>query len=158
MAIDVRGMVPVLEVFDMSTSIAFYRDIRGFQIASTSRPGPDFAWASLTLNGVELMLNTAYDEGERPPQQNPARVAAHHDTCLYFGCEDVDEAYAHLLANNIPAKEPTIAPYGMRQLYVSDPDGYNLCFQWPASQQMKDDWQARYGMDAGTANGEIKAS
>jgi hypothetical protein len=21
---------------------------------------------------------------------------------------------------------------GMKQLYVSDPDGYSLCFQWPA--------------------------
>jgi hypothetical protein len=31
-------------------------------------------------------------------------------------------------------KEPKVAPYGMKQLYVRDPDGYNLCFQWPATQ------------------------
>jgi glyoxylase I family protein len=102
----------------------------------------------LSLNGVELLLNTAYDEGERPPKPDPARVAAHRDTCIYFGCPDVDAAYAHLRAHNISAKAPAIAHYGMKQLYVSDPDGYNLCFQWPASQQMKDAWQERYGIDA----------
>lgn len=151
MAIEVRGLAPLLEVFDMPTSIAFYRDVLGFQVVSTSRPGPDFAWALLSLNGVELMLNTAYDDDERPPQPHPTRVAAHHDTCIYFGCPDVDGAYAHFRAHNIPAKEPTIAYYGMKQLYVSDPDGYNICFQWPASQQMKDEWRERYGTDASGA-------
>jgi glyoxylase I family protein len=29
--------------------------------------------------------------------------------------------------------EPKVAPYGMKQLYVRDPDGYGLCFQWPAT-------------------------
>jgi glyoxylase I family protein len=43
MAIDVRGLAPLLEVFDMPTSIAFYRDVLGFQVVSTSRPVPDFA-------------------------------------------------------------------------------------------------------------------
>ena len=27
--------------------------------------------------------------------------------------------------------EPKVAPYGMRQLWFKDPDGYGLCFQWP---------------------------
>ena len=27
-------------------------------------------------------------------------------------------------------KEPKVAPYGMKQLYLTDPDGYLLCFQW----------------------------
>ena len=43
------------------------------------------------------------------------------------------------------------APYGMRQLYVSDPDGYTLCFQWPASEQMLNEWKKRYGSDAASA-------
>jgi hypothetical protein len=61
------------------------------------------------------MLNTAYDDGERPPKPDPARVAAHGDTCLYFGCEELDEAYEHLRAQGIKAELPKIAPYGMRQ-------------------------------------------
>lgn len=66
LAIEIRGMAPLLQVFDMPASIVFYA------------------------------------------------------------------AYMHLRAHGVAAKEPKIAHYGMKQLYVIDPDGYNLCFQWPA--------------------------
>ena len=88
--------------------------------------------ALLKLNGVELMLNTAYEDHPRPSVPDPARIAAHDDTAIYFGCPDVDAAYAHLRARGVAVKEPEGAHYGMKQLHVSDPDGYNLCFQWPA--------------------------
>jgi len=133
MGLEIRGMAPLVQVFDMPTSIAFYRDLLGFEVVSTSpvRDG-HFDWALLRLNGVEFMLNTAYERDARPSAPDPVRIAAHDDTCFYFGCQDVDGAYAHLRALGVKAKEPKIAPYGMKQLYVSDPDGYNLCFQWPA--------------------------
>lgn len=138
MAIDVRGMAPLIQVFDMPTSIAFYCEVLGFQIKGTSKPGPKFGWALLSLNGVELMLNTAYEEDNRPAAPDPARVAAHDDTCLYFGCPDVDAAYEHLCALGVNVKPPRVAHYGMKQLYLSDPDGYNLCFQWAAKQETQD--------------------
>ena len=97
MPITLRGLAPLLQVFDMPTSIAFYVDLLGFEIIHQSKPGPDFGWALLELEGTQLMLNTAYDEGERPPIPDPARVAAHADTIIYFGCPDVEGAYAHLM-------------------------------------------------------------
>jgi glyoxylase I family protein len=42
-----------------------------------------------------------------------------------------DGAYATLRECGIAAKEPKIVYYGMKQVYVTDPDGYTLCFQWP---------------------------
>ena len=74
MGIDVRGLAPLLQVFDMPKSIAFYRNILGFDIVATSPPGPGFDWALLSLNGVELMLNTAYEAADRPPSPDPARI------------------------------------------------------------------------------------
>jgi glyoxylase I family protein len=55
------------------------------------------------------MLNTAYDHGERPAEPDPARVAAHRDTAIYFGCSDVDAAYRHLRERNISVKPPEVA-------------------------------------------------
>jgi hypothetical protein len=81
------------------------------------------------------MLNTAYDEDQRPPAPDLARIRAHQDTVIYFGCPDVDGAYAHLRQTGISAKEPKVARYGMKQLYLTDPDGYLLCFQWRAEGQ-----------------------
>ncbi|HZS62049.1 MAG TPA: VOC family protein [Gemmatimonadaceae bacterium] len=119
-------MTPLLQVFDMSTSLAFYRDILGFAVKQSTS---DWAW--LERDGVELMLNTRYEAHARPPAPDARVVAAHDDTALFFACSDVDAAYAHLRAYGVAAPEPKVAPYGMKQLYVADPDGYNLCFQWP---------------------------
>jgi catechol 2,3-dioxygenase-like lactoylglutathione lyase family enzyme len=132
MSIEVRGLAPLIEVWDMPASLAFYRDKLGFRVTGDSGQGDESGWVMLELGNATIMLNTAYDDGERPDAPDPARVAAHHDTCIYFGCPDVDAAYEHLKANGIDAGPPTIAPYGMKQLYVTDPDNYNLCFQWPS--------------------------
>src|SRR5579863_6941243 len=147
MAIDIRGGCPLLQVFDMPTSITFYCGVLGFEVVNQSRPGPQFDWALLRLNGVELMLNTAYEADQRPAAPDPARVAAHGDTCLFFGCKDLDAAYQHLRAHGLNLKEPKVAPYGMKQLWFTDPDGYGLCLQWPASQQTHDRWVEAYGLE-----------
>ena len=131
MAIEVRGVCTLLLVFDMPTALRFYRDVLGFEIVDTSHPGAGdrVDWCYLRLDSAEVMLNAAYEAPEQPPAPDQSRVAAHADTCLYFGCPDVDGAYRHLRAEGIAVQEPTIAHYGMQQLYVSDPDGYLLCFQ-----------------------------
>ncbi|HKV63139.1 MAG TPA: VOC family protein [Candidatus Acidoferrum sp.] len=126
-------MAPLFQVFDMATSIAFYRDVLGFDVVTTSTPrGEHFDWALLRLDGVEVMLNTAYEEDARPPAPDQRRIAAHDDTCLYFGCPDVDTAYSYLRGRGVVVEEPKVAHYGMKQLYLRDPDGYSLCFQWAA--------------------------
>jgi glyoxylase I family protein len=132
MAIAIDGMAPLLQVFDMPASIVFYRDVLDFGVVDSDRPGDDCDWAMLCRDGVTLMLNTRYEKDARPASPDAERVAAHDDTCIYFGCPDVDAAYAHLRARGIEAEPPKVAPYGMKQLYLRDPDGYALCFQWPA--------------------------
>jgi len=133
MSIDVRGVCVLLQVFDMPTAVRFYRDVLGFEVVQTSaREGDQFDWGLLRLNDAQLMLNTAYEQDSRPSQPDTSRVAGHDDTCLYFGCPDVDAAYRHLLAHGVDVKKPKVAPYGMKQLYLRDPDGYGICFQWPA--------------------------
>lgn len=132
MSIEVRGVCTLLQVFDMPTSVRFYRDVLGFEVIHTSeREGDQFDWGLLRLEETQVMLNTAYEQDDRPAQPDAARIAAHGDTCMYFSCPDVDAAYRHLRAQGVDVKEPQVAPYGMKQLYVSDPDGYMLCFQWP---------------------------
>ncbi|HET6177726.1 MAG TPA: VOC family protein [Candidatus Sulfotelmatobacter sp.] len=93
------------------------------------------------------MLNTAYDEGERPAAPDPVRMAGHRDTCLFFGCEDLDAAYRHLQAHGVNSKEPKVASYGMRQLSFSDPDAYGICLQWLATQKNYDSWVEAYGLE-----------
>jgi glyoxylase I family protein len=133
MSIDVRGLTTLIQVYDMPTSLAFYCDILGFQVHTSSQPVPNCGWAWLKLNGIDLMLNTAYDDC-RPPAPEPKRISAHDDTCLYFGCSDVDAVYAYLVSKAVNLEPPKIAWYGMKQLYLKDPDGFNICFQHSAKE------------------------
>ncbi|HTU09783.1 MAG TPA: VOC family protein [Allosphingosinicella sp.] len=134
MAIEVAGMAPLIQVYDMNEALLFYRDALGFELVQSSgevdaAEGRYAHWCWLRLGGAHLMLNTAFDEGERPPARDAARQAAHGDTGLFFDCPDPDAAAAALRARGIAVDGPRDAPYGMRQLYVADPDGYGLCFQ-----------------------------
>jgi catechol 2,3-dioxygenase-like lactoylglutathione lyase family enzyme len=132
MSLDLRQMTPLLQVFDMPRALRFYRDLLGFGIVESSPPrgADDCDWIWLRRDGIEVMLNTAYEHDSRPPGEDPARVAAHGDTVLYIGCPDVDAAYEYLRARGVALDPPSTAPYGMRQLYLRDPDGYGVCLQW----------------------------
>jgi glyoxylase I family protein len=152
MGIELSGCCPLLEVFDMPTSLAFYCDVLGFEVVSHSGDAADpsrkfdFCW--LRRKGTELMLNTAYEREYRPEKPDAARVVGHGDTCLYFGWEDLDGLYAELVAKGVKLNPPAVAHYGMKQLYVTDPDGFGLCFQWPVTQRSYDAWVETYGLEA----------
>lgn len=132
MAVDVKGMAPLLQVFDMPASVRFYRDILGFELAVTDGKSPDaYDWCLLRLNGIDLMLNTAYEADDRPAEPDPARIAAHADTALFFGCPDVDATCAYLRERGVSVNGPMVTHYGFKKLSFKDPDGYDLVFHWP---------------------------
>ena len=83
MATPPTGLTPLLEVFDLPTSISFYRDVLGFTLVG----GDDTWWCMLQWGGATLMLNTAYEADERPLQPETLRVRGHADTSLYFDAE-----------------------------------------------------------------------
>lgn len=151
MTIDVRGMAPLLQVFDMSRSLAFYRDVLGFEVVSTAGTAPHFGWVLLRLRDLELMLNTAHEPEARPDGPEPGRVAAHGDTTLFFGCPDLESVYQRVQAHGVPVEPPAQTGYGFRALSLHDPDGYGLSFHWPQSAESIADWQRRYGFDPAAA-------
>jgi catechol 2,3-dioxygenase-like lactoylglutathione lyase family enzyme len=132
MELKIGGLCPLLQVFDMPTSLRFYRDLLGFEVVSPIPEGDQCDWVLLRLHESELMLNTAYEADERPETPDPGRVDAHRDTALFFDCLDVDAAWAYLRQRGLSVKDPVVQSYGMKQLYLQDPDGYEICFQHPA--------------------------
>jgi glyoxylase I family protein len=134
MSLRIGGFATLLQVFDMPTSLAFYRGVLGFDVVSEVPSDGQCDWVMLKRFESELMLNTAYEADARPSAAEPARISAHADTALYFDCEDVDVAYEYLRQHGVAAKPPIITDYGMKQLYFKDPDGYEICLQHPMHQ------------------------
>jgi glyoxylase I family protein len=131
MPIDMRGLCPLIQVFDMHTSLNFYCDLLGFEIVQKS-PGDGWAW--LRSGDAELMLNGAYenDDKDRPAKSDSQRMLWHYDTGLFISCPDVDGVFKHLQAKGVDVSKPKITSYGMKQMSLKDPDGYGICFQWKA--------------------------
>jgi glyoxylase I family protein len=133
MSFTFNGAAPLFQVFDMPVSVSFYRDKLGFNLVDSSGRGDNSDWVLLKRDNIRLMLNKAYEDGQRPDAPDPLRVKYHGDTTIYFGCPDVDAAYDTLMANGITAGEPYITKYGWKAMDFNDPDGYHLCFHWPLS-------------------------
>lgn len=136
MPIKPTGLTPLIQVYDMPEAMRFYCDVLGFEVIASSPEieapeGRYCHWAWLRLGGADLMLNTAYDAGERPVSRDAARWSGHADICFYIGCADVDAVHAELTDRGLALQPPKIAPYGMKQLTLRDPDGYTICFQAP---------------------------
>ncbi len=138
MSIEIKGMAPLIQVFDMHRSLEFYRDKLGFEITGDSGGGDDSDWVMLRKGDATIMLNGQYESDQRPEAPPPERQQWHKDTCIFFGCPDVDAVFVFLQSKGIEAERPKIAPYGMKQLYLTDPDGYGICFQWPASREFEE--------------------
>jgi len=125
------GLTPLIGVFDMPRSLAFYRDLLGFSVVFASpevetAEGRFSHYMWLRFGGAEIMLNTLYDSNERPlepPEKTPKEAA------FYIGCADVDLAYKELTQRGLNADPPTMAGYGLKLFSVQDPDGYTVVFQ-----------------------------
>ena len=124
----IKNMTPLLQVYDMKTSVAFYCDSLGFKVAHSYEPDGHFYWASLALGDIKLMLNACYEDDKRPPEPDKNRINAHRDTELYFECDNLDEVYNGLKNKGIDIKPPAQSAYGAQEIKLKDPDGFQIIF------------------------------
>lgn len=131
-----------LQVADLDRSVAFYRDILGFEVAFAwnpqaayirelvGYPDADIHAAILRLPGSDVMLELLeYRNVERAPVDT--RTANPGTAHIAFFVDDLDALYAHLAARGVrsvsPPVTPTIGPNeGGRAVYLIDPDGIRV--------------------------------
>jgi uncharacterized glyoxalase superfamily protein PhnB len=118
-----RELWPLLTVEDISRSLAFYRDKLGFEVVAEAQAGGKTYWYRLVRQGCSLMLQQA-EQAEDGPAAGRGRGVT-----LYMLCDDVDALHAELAAGGLVLQPPKDAYYGMRQLFVPEPDGYALCVE-----------------------------
>ncbi len=123
----VHELVPLLFVEDIARSVAFYRDRLCFDMTGAWEPEGRLAWCRLQRGGSSLMLQQACDE-DGPPEGRGRGVG------FFFTCDDAEALFAEFTARGVDVAPPTVAFYGMKQLFVKDPDGYELCFQNPVDE------------------------
>jgi catechol 2,3-dioxygenase-like lactoylglutathione lyase family enzyme len=121
----VTRVVPIIKVTDIERALAFYGSILGFTIDfryATGRDGP--VYAGMSRDGHPLHLSTFAGDGVL-------------GSCVYLYVDDVDELFWGLVKAGLktpghpdsPVEEgPVDQTWGMREVYVRDPDGNTLRF------------------------------
>jgi uncharacterized glyoxalase superfamily protein PhnB len=121
----VRAIWPLLLVREFRRSLEFYRNQLGFEPVEQARDGEDVYWCRLVRGGATLMLQQA--ESEDAPLAPGTR-----GVLLYVVCAEVDDLYREFQSRGLVMSPPQITHYGMKQIFVPEPDGYALCFESPA--------------------------
>lgn len=116
-------VVPLLWVKDMDQALGFYQKL-GFKLTESWTPRGNIQWCRVEFHGATLMLQIA-DDAKIEQVQNPADNGIQ----LYFITDDVDLLYRQFRASGIDIKPPKVEFYGMKQVFVPDPDGRTLCFE-----------------------------
>ena len=119
--IDIR---PLLFVSDIQRSISFYCERLGFTLEGEAKSQGRIFWCRLSRQGCSIMLQQEEEE-DRPFDQRGKGIV------FYFVCKDADVIYQEFTERGLSLRPPTTAYYGMRQIHVAEPDGYNLCFESP---------------------------
>lgn len=109
----------LLYVRDLKAAKKFYEDIIGLTPLSTKSASDVVIFS---MGSAKLVLHL---DKEVPSELLASRGAG---IILEFDTKSTDEAFASFVERKIEiVREPRDMPFGLRQLYVRDPDGYLLC-------------------------------
>jgi len=133
-----------IQVADLERSVAFYRDILGFEVVFqwnpqaeyirtiTGYPGADIHAAILRFPGSDAFLEILeYRNVDKTPVDT--RTANPGTAHLAFFTDDCDALYAELTAKGVKSVNPPVTPTmgpneGGRAVYMIDPDGIRVEF------------------------------
>lgn len=108
----------VIAVPDLQKSLAFYRDVLGFEIREIGDPG----WRFFIKDACCIMA------GECPDATPPVQLGDHS----YFAYIEVDEIDGYFQqvkdAGASILKEPRSEPWGMREFAIRTADGHRIMF------------------------------
>lgn len=138
-----------LTVADVKRSIAFYRDKLGFELRHCWPDESNPMWASLVLDRQSVMVGKAATVAECEGMHKGSPEALAHwkkglqrfaeaphgvGVLLYFEVPDVDAYAAAVKGKGVKLDlPPTTQFYGLRDIHVTDPDGYELDLYTPVA-------------------------
>ena len=117
--------VPMLICNDVQKSLAFYRDLLGFEVVDRMDDVGLTGWASLDRGSNKLMLSSpSYIKAPK----TKADGSLDSDVVHYFHCQDVIGIRQHLISGGIDVSEFFVRFYGKKEIELLDPDGRTLIF------------------------------
>jgi uncharacterized glyoxalase superfamily protein PhnB len=125
----ITSCTPLLNVADVEASLGFWRDLIGFDVTYRHEPDGRLLFASLQAGDVRLMLN---GRGGDPAGR---KARPHYTEAVFsFAVTSVHDLVQDLRAKGFDAPEPQAEDYGLDEIVIRDPDGYELAFTSPTAE------------------------
>lgn len=124
----VMNLRPMLAVTDLPATVRFYVERLGFNCCAMHGDPP--VWAEVERDGTSVMLNA-------PPAECIRRdvpASCRDDQIFYFDVQNVESLHAEYRARGVSVTDLRVAPYGMKEFELRDPDGYWLWFGQPTDE------------------------
>ena len=121
-----QNCTPNMMVEDVDRTVAFYREVLGFEVVMTVPDEGPFDWAMVRRDGVELMFQSRASLAAEYPELE-ARTAGGALT-LYLDVKDAAGLYERLRDRVAVVKESHTTFYGKREFAIRDTDGFILTF------------------------------
>lgn len=126
MSYTVNKLTPNLVVSDVARTVAFYRDVLGFQVQMTVPEEAPFVFAILTNGPVEVFANAHGVAADEYPAFRDQKIGG--TLTLFMEVNGVEAAY-----DALKSKVNIVMPlekkwYGMTEFAFTDPDGYIITF------------------------------
>jgi uncharacterized glyoxalase superfamily protein PhnB len=121
-----KKLTPNLMVEDVNRTIAFYKDILGFELLATQPESGQFDWAMMKRNDVEMMFQArASLTGELPLFEGKAIDGS---LTFFVEVEDVKGLYTNLKDKVTIVQDMHATFYGAQEFAIQDCNGYILTF------------------------------
>ena len=121
MTLDAQALWASLTVRDLAASIAWYRDVLGFEVEREHRRDDRLTAVSLKAGDVRILLGQ--DDGARGLD----RAKGEGHSLQIITSDDVDAIAARVReAGGTLDSEPADTPWGARVFRLRDPDGFRF--------------------------------
>ena len=130
MTVTIKQMTTDLECIDIDAMTGFYRDALGFRVVMSGE-AEGKRWAVVGHGGAQV----SFWETSDPDEYRKRQALGHYSVNLHFIVDDLDRAFEYLKANpgwSVGNKIVT-EPWGLRELSVVDPEGYQITLAEPAT-------------------------
>ena len=123
---DASALTASITVADLKKSMAWYRDVVGFEVQQEYERDGALRSVALQAGNVRILLNQ--DDGGRGWD----RAKGEGISIQFITSDSVDDIAARIKASGSAIdSEPADMPWGVRMLRLRDPDGFKLVFSSP---------------------------
>ena len=119
-------LTPNLIVSNVERSLAFYRDVLGFQVGATVPDGAPYVFASVQSGGIEIFLNAPEPAVSEYPAFKDRPIGG--TLTLFIEVTNIEQAYESLKSRLTIVMPLEKKWYGVTEFAFTDPDGYVITF------------------------------